>query len=184
MTLASQLALFTTTRKAPSLSSRVSDGNMAGLETHMKFEASLLGEWQQVHKNVLYFDGASTGTGPVALDQAYARQNSEPLIVAGCGTYAQFRLAYAADGGTDPIINVIGLDANGAYQLLRNKSGAMDSTMTRVAATDLRDDYTTPTIYYTNPDDAQTFDLCGCMAIVVVIETCASEAGTIECKLV
>jgi len=186
MSLATQLARFTdagiTVTKATSLSKRVQDGSFPGIHAALKFEASLVGEWQLVHANVILFDSSASATGPVALNQIIARGNARPLVVAGCGTHAQFRAVYAADGGTDAVINVIGLDPNGELQLLRNRSGSLDCTLLR-ATTDLRDDSTTPTEYYTSPDDGQTFDLAGSMAIVVGVKTIASEVGTVEAKI-
>jgi len=181
--LATQLARFASVNKATGLDKRVQDSAMVGIHSALKFTASLVGEWITVHNNVLYYDGSADGTGPLALSQIIARGNAVPLAVAGCGTHGQFRLVYAADGGTDPIINVIGLDPNGELQLLYNRNGSLDCTLLR-ATTDLRDDYTTPTEYYTTPDDAQTFDLAGSAAIIVAVETVATEAGTVECKLV
>ena len=188
MTLASQLALFTArdidVRQAETLNKRVQDDLMAPIYTHQTFTASMVGKWAQVHKNVLQFDGSASGTAPVGLDQIYAIGNSEPLKVGGCGTYAQFRLVYAADGGTDPIIQVIGLDAAGELQLLYNTLGTIDCALVRdVGSPDLQDSYASVAEYYTTPGPAQTFHLWGAMAIIVVVKTIASEVGTVECKL-
>lgn len=187
MSLATQLALFTdtglTVNAAMNLTEAVQDTRMPGLHRSLSFQAPLVGRWVRVHKNVLQFDGSASATAPVALSQIVAVGNSEPLVVAGCGSQAQFREVYAADGGTDAVIQVIGLDPNGAIQLLRTKNGTTDAALVRANGSPDLQDATTATEYYTCPSAAQTYDLCGVMAIIVAVKTIASEAGTIECKV-
>lgn len=99
------------------------------------------------------------------------------------GTQLLFRLVY--DDGltaiTDPIVKWFGRTGDSqVWQLLKNRSGGITTTITTQASDDGATDVTDGTFLYTTPDyETQAIDCLGCDTFFVGLETALAGTGDV-----
>jgi len=130
--------------------------------------ASQRTDWEVCHNEPYTPDNGGSSVLTVAQAQS---GGAVMLEMPEAARHVIIRLRYddATDttgGITQPVVEVLALDSNGAVAKLRNLNGAVAGTVT-LDASDPEDG----TYAYTVPDDATTYDIAGHQWIVVGVQT-------------
>ena len=159
----------------PTLTTVLSEKSYSESHTPTMFASGDCFDWVTVNTNA---KSAQNG-GSSVTNFAAITTTSYKLTVRGRGQYVAVRAAYSAALSTDPVVQVVGFDANEKPQRLQDASGSFEVTLAD-AATDVTSDGTT---YYT---DEKVFDVRGCRDIIVAIKTAAASANavTIEARVI
>ena len=132
--------------------------------------AQIASTWTIVHTTPEAYDGDSDGAVITRPDNV-ASAGTQYVNAEGKGTSLVLMHRYddGESSGTSPIVNVFGRSGDSdPWCRLKNKSDAIDATLTADFTNDVEDG----TFAYTTPDpDDHVFDLLGCNQVLVAVKT-------------